>query len=108
MEHEILQQEREISSLKADVNGIKEQVKTLFTHVERQDKLIETVNNMALVQQKMVDAQGQIREKVDDLCEDMDTMKSKPAKRWEAIMEKAILTLVGILVGAVAAYFGIN
>lgn len=108
MEREILQQEREISALKADVNGIKEQVKTLFTHVERQDKLIETVNNMALVQQKMVDAQGQIREKVEDLCEDVDTIKSKPAKRWDAIVEKLILTVVGILVGALAAAIGIQ
>lgn len=108
MEREIVQQEREISSLKADVSGIKEQVKTLFTHVERQDKLIDTVNNIALAQQKMLDAQGQIKEKVDDLCEDMDTMKSKPARRWEAIAEKAILTAVGILVGAIAAYFGLN
>lgn len=108
MEREIVQQEREIASLKADVSGIKEQVKTLFTHVERQDKLIDTVNNIALAQQKMLDAQGQIKEKVDDLCEDMDTMKSKPARRWEAIAEKAILTAVGILVGAIAAYFGLN
>lgn len=108
MEREIVQQEREIASLKADVSGIKEQVRTLFTHVERQDKLIDTVNNIALAQQKMLDAQGQIKEKVDDLCEDMDTMKSKPARRWEAIAEKAILTAVGILVGAIAAYFGLN
>ena len=108
MEREIVQQEREIASLKADVSGIKEQVKTLFTHVERQDKLIDTVNNIALAQQKMLDAQGQIKEKVDDLCEDMDIVKSKPARRWEAIAEKAILTAVGILVGAIAAYFGLN
>ena len=108
MEREIVQQEREIASLKADVSGIKEQVRTLFTHVDRQDKLIDTVNNIALAQQKMLDAQGQIKEKVNDLCEDMDIMKSKPARRWEAIAEKAILTAVGILVGAIAAYFGLN
>jgi hypothetical protein len=108
MEREIIQQERELSTLKADITGIKEQVKTLFTHVERQDKLIETVNNMALAQQKMLDAQGRIEEKVEGLCDDMDVVKSKPAKRWEGLVEKVILTAVGILVGALFAHFGIQ
>lgn len=108
MEHEIIKQEREISALKSDVSAVKEQVKTLFTHVDRQDKLIETVNNLALALQKVVDAQGQINEKVDNLCSDMATIKNKPAKRMEGIVDKIVLTAIGILVGAFFAALGIK
>lgn len=108
MEHEIIHQEREIANLKADIKGMQEQIKTLFSHVEQQNKLIDTVNNLALAQQKVVDAQGHILKTVNGLQDDMDSIKTKPAKRWEAIAEKAILTAVGILVGAIAAYFGLN
>ena len=108
MEHEIIKQEREISALQADMSAVKERVKTLFTHVERQDKLIETVNNLALALQKVVDKQGQINEKVDNLCSDVESIKGKPAKRWDGLVEKIILTAAGILVGAFFAALGVK
>jgi hypothetical protein len=45
--------------------------------------------------------------KLGDLCTDVDEIKSKPAKRWESIVEKAIFTVVGAFVAYVLAQLGI-
>lgn len=108
MEHEIIHQEREIADLKASMTGMQEQIKTLFSHVEQQNKLIDTVNNLALAQQKVVDAQGQILKTVDALQDDMASIKAQPAKRWNGLVEKIIVAAVGILVGAFFAALGIK
>lgn len=108
MEHEIIHQEREIANLKADIKGMQEQIKTLFSHVEQQNKLIDTVNNLALAQQKVVDAQGHILKTVNGLQDDMDSIKTKPAKRWDGLIEKIIAVAAGILAGAFFAAIGIK
>lgn len=43
---------------------------------------------------------------VQTLTGKVDKLEEKPAKRWESIVEKIILTIVAALVGFVLAHFG--
>ena len=49
-----------------------------------------------------------IMEKLDKLLAWQDVQREKPAKRWDAIVEKILLLVVAGVVGAVLARFGIH
>lgn len=108
MEHEIIKIEREVADLKADQSAIAERVKTLFTHVEKQDKLIDTVNNLALSLKGMVEKMAHVEGKVNDLCADVTEIKQKPAKRWDSIVDKILMLVVGALVGLILTHLGLQ
>ena len=108
MEHEIIKIEREVADLKADQSALAERVKTLFTHVEKQDKLIETVNKLALSLHGMVKQMENVEGTVNDLREDVTEIKQKPAKRWDSIVEKALMLVVGALVGLILTRLGLQ
>lgn len=79
---------------------------------ERQDnldKLVTSVAVMAEKQENMSEAVEEIKTTVKSMAssadvatvkEDVENLKAKPAKRWESVIDKVIL----VLVGAIAAY----
>lgn len=97
MEH-VLQIERELNEIRSKQAAAEEQHRTIFRRLDQQDKLIESVNNLATSNQLLAAEQKRQGKRIDGLCEDMEEIKGKPAKRWEGIVEKAMMTLVGALV----------
>lgn len=107
MEHELLNVEREIAEIRSDVSGLQEQCKTLFNQQARQDKLTDSVQSLATSMQKMASEQKHMSDDVKGLRSDVDDLKAKPGKRWEAIVEKAVLTIVAAVIGYMLAQIGI-
>lgn len=105
---DILRIEREISEIRAHQAAAEEQHKTIFRRLDKQDEMIESVHKLATSVERLTLKQDNIQTKVDDLCADMDEIKAKPGKRWESIVEKVILTIVGALVGAALVKFGLQ
>ena len=103
----ILRLEREISEIRAQQAGFDEQHKTIFRRLDQQDKLIESVNNLATSNKLLAEEQKRQGKRLDGLCEDVEEIKAKPGKRWEAIIEKALFAIVGALVAYALAKFGI-
>lgn len=103
----ILAIEREMADLKAKQAAADEQHKTIFQRLDKQDKMIESVRMLATSVEKLAMKQDTMETKLGDLCTDVDEIKSKPAKRWEGIVEKAIFTVVGAFVAYVLAQLGI-
>lgn len=99
--------EREMADLKAKQAAADEQHKTIFQRLDKQDKMIESVRMLATSVEKLAMKQDTMETKLGDLCTDVDEIKSKPAKRWEGIVEKAIFTVVGAFVAYVLAQLGI-
>lgn len=69
---------------------------------ERQDNLEElvvTVKTLAVREQ-------QVENDVKEIKSDVKTLTNKPAKRWEELVSKVILTIVAAVVGFVLARFG--
>lgn len=69
---------------------------------KRQDHIGELVTNMTLIAQR----QDSMEKDVGEVKEDVKTLIRQPAKRWEMVTEKIILTVVGILVGCLATRLG--
>ena len=57
----------------------------------RQGEMEELMTNVSLIAQR----QDSMERDVCEMKEDVKTLVSKPAKRWESLMEKVIAALVG-------------
>lgn len=83
-----------------------EQIKNCETKIADISKLTESVNKMATSVQVLANAQKSTEEKVDDLSQDIEEIKEKPAKRWEntvhlvfELVLTAVVTFVLIKMG---------
>ena len=81
-----------------------EQIKTLFKQQTEIKELTETVQRLAVALEKQGIALQLTEKKVDGVKVDVDEIKSKPAKRWDAV----IVAIISAIVGFVFARFGIS
>ena len=70
---------------------------------KRQDKLDDLVSavNVLAVREKVVE------EDVKEIKNDVKSLTSKPAQRWESIVDKVIMTIVGIIIGFIFTQLGV-
>lgn len=74
----------EIQQALVELATQKEQIKTLFTRVNEQKTLTDSVHKLAISLERLTSAQKSTADKVDDLTGDVEELKNKPAKRWTA------------------------
>ena len=70
---------------------------------EQQEDLTTLIQSVATIAQKQVDMDSDLKE----IKGDLKTISLRPAKRWESIVEKAILAAVGVLVAYIAVKLGL-
>ncbi len=83
---------------------MEEQIKTLFKQQAEIKELTETVQKIAIALEKQGMALQSTEKKVDGVKNDGDEIKSKPAKRWDAIIAAIISGIVMFLLG----HFGLK
>lgn len=83
---------------------MEEQIKTLFKQQADIKELTETVQKLAIALEKQGMALQSTEKKVDGVKVDVDEIKSKPAKRWDAIIAAVISGIVMFLLG----HFGLK
>lgn len=76
-----------------------EQIKTLFKNQQEIKDLTETVHKLATALEKQGMSLRSTEEKVSEVKNDVDEIKSKPAKRWDAIIAAVISGIVMFLLG---------
>lgn len=75
-----------------------------LTAVEDQTKnLTELVRSVSAIAQKQQDMDSDLKE----IKTDVKNITLQPAKRWDSIVEKAILAAVGVLVAYIAVKIGL-
>ena len=62
-------------------------------------KLATSVEIMVTEQGHQTEAIERIGKNVEKLDSQVEELKHKPAKRWESIVDKVIMTIVGAIVG---------
>lgn len=78
---------------------MEEQIKTLFRQQADIKELTETVHRLATALEKQGVALQATEKKVDGVKSDVDEIKSKPAKRWDAVIAAVISGIVMFLLG---------
>ena len=96
--------EEQIQKVLENQARMEEQIKTLFRQQADIKELTETVQKLAVALEKQGMALQSTEKKVGEVKADVDEIKSKPAKRWDAI----ILAIISAVVGFVLAKFGIK
>ena len=87
----------EIQKIAVELAAQKEQIKTLFTRVNEQKTLTDSVHKLAISLERLTLAQKSTADKVDDLTGDVEELKNRPAKRWDSaatVVITAIITAV--------------
>lgn len=71
---------------------------------EKQDAMTELVQSVAAMAQKQVDMDADLKE----IKADVKHISLRPAKRWDGIVDKALLAVVGALVAYIAVKLGLG
>lgn len=74
----------------------------LKTLEQKQEDMTQLVTSVAAIAQKQQDMDSDVQE----IKAEVKAINQKPAKRWDSIVEKAILAAVGVLVAYVAVKLG--
>lgn len=69
---------------------------------QKQEDMTQLVTSVAAIAQKQQDMDGDVQE----IKAEVKAINMKPAKRWDSIVEKAILAMVGLLVTYIAYKLG--
>lgn len=103
--------ERELSDIKTKQAAMQaaaeEQHRTIFRRLDKQDEMIESVHSLARSVDRLTQQQSDMRQQMADMSTDLDEIKSKPAKRWEAITMQIVEIVVAALVGFILAKMGV-
>ena len=81
------------------------------SNTKRLDKLeesTEAINRLATSMEVMVVKQEEVADTVGKLDKKVTDLEAKPAKRWDALVEKIIMTLAAAVVGYIVAKLGLG
>ena len=93
--------EQNISALQAQYAALRRDVKTAFRRLDEQTRLTDTVHQLALSIRDLANKQDSTQQDVNRISRDVEDLKGRPGKRWDALA----LELIKYAVLAAAGYF---
>lgn len=99
--------ERQIE-LEHRVTETEERSKSNTKRIDKLEKVMESIQNLAQSMERMTLQQQQMGESLNKLTGDVETMKAEPGKKWRFVVEKAIYFAVGSLIAFVMAKVGFS
>ncbi len=100
--------ETEVQQALVELATQREQIKTLFTRVDEQKTLTESVHKLALSLERLTSAQKSTADKVDDLTSDVEELKTKPAKRWDSATTVVITAIITAMITFIFTKVGLK
>ena len=94
-----LEHERRLTAVESRAKSNSRRLTEVEKRQDRLEELVSSVKALAL-RQETVEAD------VKEIKSDVKEMAGKPGKRWEAIVEKALLTIVGAILLYILARLG--
>lgn len=82
-------------------------IEKLELQTEALEKLATSVELLVAEQRHQTEAMLEIKSDVSKLDAKVESLESKPAKRWESIVEKILMTLVGAVIGYLLVRLGL-
>ena len=96
--------EQIISALKDAESRSKSNTHRIDRMEERQDNLDKLVSSVSVMAEKQERMEGDIGE----IKTDVKALASVPARRWEAVVEKSLMVLVGAMAAYLLSRMGIS
>lgn len=98
----------DVQRIAVDLATQKEQIKTLFERVEDQKTLTESVHKLAMSLERLTSAQKGTADKVDELTDDVNELKSKPAKRWDSATSVVLTAIITAVITFILTKMGLK
>ena len=99
--------EHRLTEVEQRGKGNSRRIDALEKQTEAVQRLATSVEVMVKEQGHQTEAIERIESNVQKLDGKVEVLEHKPAKRWESVVEKAILTVVGALVGYILVKVGL-
>lgn len=78
------------------------------THrIDKLEQSTDALNELTIAVKEMVLKQNYVADTVDKLDKKVEALEQKPAKRWDGLVDKILLTIVAAVVGFVLARMGL-
>ena len=98
----------EIQQALVELSAQKEQIKTLFTRVNEQKTLTDSVHKLAISLERLTSAQKSTADKVDDLTGDVEELKNTPATRWDSATTVVITAIITAVITFILTQVGLK
>lgn len=85
-------------------DGVRSNRHRLEEMERRQEDITDLVRSVTAIAQKQVDMDADMKE----IKADVKSLSGMPARRWESVVEKALLTIVAALVGWLMVRLGVT
>lgn len=99
--------ERQIE-LEHRVTETEERSKSNTKRIDKLEKVMESIQNLAQSMERMTLQQQQMGESLNKLTGDVETMKAEPGKKWRFVVEKALYFVVGGIMAVILAKVGLG
>lgn len=90
------------------LTAVEDRSKSNMRRIDKLEESTEAINRLATSMEVMVVKQEEVADKVGELDKKVTVIETKPAKRWEALVEKAVGLVVAALVGFLLAKIGLK
>lgn len=99
--------ERQIE-LEHRVTETEERSKSNTKRIDKLEKVMESIQNLAQSMERMTLQQQQMGENLTKLTGDVETLKAEPGKKWRFVVEKALYFIVGGVMAVILAKVGLG
>ena len=91
--------EKEVKEIWERLTAGEQSIKSAHHRIDNLEKLADSVHNLALATSKVADETKALREDYEEADERIESLESKPQKRYEAFITAAISALGGGIAG---------
>ena len=89
------------------MTAVEDRSKSNTLRLNRLEENTAVLNRLATAVEVMATKQDTMGESVERLEAKVDTLESKPGKRWDGLVDKLILTVAAALIGFLLAQLGV-
>lgn len=99
-EHDRLEHERRLTEVEARSKSNSHRLDEMEKRQDDLEELTSTVKVLAIREEN-------VENDVKEIKNDVKTLTGKPGKRWEGMVDKIIMTVVGAIIGLILAKLGL-
>lgn len=88
-----------MDDISIQIGVMQQEIKDISRRMDNLEKLTESVYDLASSVKLLTANQKSTDENVEKIADDVEELKNKPARRWEAVVAALIAGIVGAFVG---------
>jgi len=88
-----------MEAIEVQFGKLEQKVDDVIMRMNKMETLVESIHQMALNIKELTVNFGAMENHVKRISDDVDELKTKPAKRWESLVAALIAGVVGAFIG---------